>query len=99
MNGAERPGGIPHETRRARVSHFDWAAHTQSETDLWLGSTPHRWEDGQLVLTECPEGNDFGDMRPRSGWVLIGWPDGAVTVAAPRSAVRVYRKSTPQEGR
>lgn len=91
-----RPGGIPYTTRDVRVSLLDWDAHTMQAVDRWLGDTPHRWEDGQLVLTRFPEGNDSQEMRPRPGWVLVGWPDGAVTVASARTADRLYQPSTEE---
>jgi hypothetical protein len=51
----------------------------------WLGDAPHTLDGDQLVLH-----TDLGDMHPRTGWTLLKWSDGEITVASPRIVERVY---------
>lgn len=54
----------------------------------WL--TGHHWTKGRLTIRTVD-----GDSHPRPGWMLIGWSDGAVTVASPRIAEREYGPDGP----
>ncbi|MEU9167655.1 hypothetical protein AB0D34_07630 [Streptomyces sp. NPDC048420] len=51
----------------------------------WLGSDQHWFDHDELVI-RTPDGH----ARPKSGWWLIGWAGGWVTVATPTIGEREY---------
>lgn len=51
----------------------------------WLQLDDYHFDNDQLVV-RTPD----GDTRPRLGWLLVQWSDGAVTVCSPTVAHRVY---------
>ncbi|MEH0590815.1 hypothetical protein [Streptomyces scabiei] len=55
------------------------------ELTAWLGDAPHTLDGNRLILH-----TDLGDMYPRTGWTLLKWSDGEITVASPRIVERVY---------
>lgn len=56
----------------------------------WLGPDHHHWNGNRLAIRTVD-----GDSHPRPGWMLIGWSDGAVTIASPRIAEREYGPDGP----
>ncbi|MFJ1667400.1 hypothetical protein ACIOK4_13625 [Streptomyces bottropensis] len=65
---------------------------TPTRTWTWTGDrdlpdwlTGHRWEDGQLIIHTTD-----GPRTLYDGWIVIGWSDGAITVASATVAERVY---------
>ena len=59
------------------VSLFPYDGHNNDALTEWLGDTPHRWEDGRLVIMTGEH-----DARPEPGWALVRWTGHEVTIAS-----------------
>lgn len=60
-----------------------WNGTRDADLIAWMGDRAHRFDDdGQLVILTTD-----GEIRPRPGWTLVSWPDGALTVMSARAAL------------
>lgn len=90
---AQQPGGVRARIRQGEVRLKQWDSGPREDTLDWLGDTPHRWEDGHLVLPA----DEKEEVPLKPGWLLVGWPDGLVTGASRRTAARLFEPLTEKE--
>lgn len=55
----------------------------------WLGEGTHYWYNDQLVIISPHPDED--DIPVRSGWSLLKWDDGEITVTSPRVVRRLWQ--------